>query len=152
MTPFRPRPDYPHWPEVVALIRTEFAYMEPLLGHPARATLVTTDQLAEAANTGTAWLIEDGGQPVACAFTRPSRDIEGALYVGWLAVAGSHRGKGLARLLIAEAEAEARANGTRTLTLDTGRAITDLHRFFRSLGFTERPGTGENITFCKVLG
>ncbi len=66
-------------------------------------------------------------------------------------MAGTHRGKGLAQALMAAAEQEARARGYAALTLDTGRAITDLHRFFRTAGFADVPGQGEIITFRKPL-
>ena len=82
---------------------------------------------------------------------RPSRDMTDALYLGWLAVAASHRGRGLADLLFAAAEAEARATGYAAMTLDTGRAITDLHRFFQRKGFLDLPGSGDIITFRKPL-
>lgn len=152
MTPFRAAPDYLHWPAVAALIHDAFAYMEPLLGHPARAMQVTPARLAEAADTGTAYLIEDAGRPVACLFTRASRDFPDARYLGWLAVDDRYRGRGLAAELIAAAEAEARAAGYAALTLDTGRALRELCAFFRRAGFQDIPGTGEIITFQRPLG
>ncbi|MEM0988387.1 MAG: GNAT family N-acetyltransferase [Pseudomonadota bacterium] len=151
MTPFQAAPDYPQWDKVARLIHGAFAYMAPLLGHPARAASVTPEQLAAAADSGTAFLIEDGDKPIACLFARASRDFPGARYLGWLAVADSHRSRGLARLLIASAEDEARILGHPALTLDTGRVLTDLHGFFQQAGFDPVPGNGDVISFRKAL-
>ena len=104
MTPFRAPPDYAKWPEVAALIHTAFAYMESLLGHPARATSVTPEDLAQAAASGTCFIVEQTGHPCACLFTRASRDMPDALYLGWLAVDAGLRGQGHAQQLIALAE------------------------------------------------
>lgn len=151
MTPFAAPRDYPQWPEVAALIHRSFAYMTARLGHPPRAASVTPAQLADAAGADTAWLIEANHTPVACAFTRPSRDFPDALYLGWLAVDEAHRGTGLAEALLAAAEQEARDRGIAAMTLDTGRALTELHGFFQRLGFRDIPGDGEIITFRKAL-
>lgn len=151
MTPFRAPPDYPRWPEVARLIRSAFAYMAPILGHPARAMQVTPEGLARAAGAGAALLIEAEDRPVACLFTRPSRDVPDALYLGWLAVDGAYRGRRLARALIAAAEAEARGAGHAAMTLDTGRRLTDLHRFFSAAGFEATGGSGGIVSFRKSL-
>ena len=151
MTPFRAPPDYPRWPAVATLIHRSFAYMEPLLGHPPRAAAVTARDLSDAAGHGTAYLVEDAKCPIGCLFTRPSRDMPDALYVGWLAVDGTYRGRKIAQHLISAAEDEARADGYAALTLDTGRSLSDLHAFFRRAGFDDLPGEGEVITFRKSL-
>ena len=151
MTPFRAPPDYPQWAEVATLIHRSFAYMEARLGHPARAASLTPAQLSQAAAAGNAWLIEVEDTPIACAFTRASRDFPDALYLGWLAVDEASRGKGLAETLIATAENEAREKGYAAMTLDTGRPLTELHAFFRKQGFEDLPGDGEIITFRKAL-
>ena len=142
---------YPRWDAVAALIRGSFAYMTPLLGHAPRAAGLTAQDLANAAATGTAFVIEDRGAPVACLFTRPSRDIAHALYCGWLATAEAHRGRGLARRLFAAAEARAITQGLSALTLDTGTALTDLHTTFAHLGFYPAATTGDVVTFLKPL-
>ncbi|MEM9012020.1 MAG: GNAT family N-acetyltransferase [Pseudomonadota bacterium] len=152
MTPVQAQPDYPHWPAVAALIHRAFAYMEPRLGHPARAMALDAAALSRRAGEGAAFVIEAEGTPIACLFTRHSRDLPGALYIGTLAVAESHRGQGLARHLIATAEEEARQHGFRALTLDTGRPLTELLALFTRLGFETLPGSGETVTMRKVLG
>lgn len=151
MTVFAAAPSYAAWPAVAALIHQSFAYMEPLLGHPARAASVTAAHLAEAAGHGTAYLIEGGGTPVASLFTRPSRDFPDALYLGWLAVAETHRGQGLSQTVMAAAEAEARDQQYAAMTLDTGRVLTGLHAYFQRAGFQMLPGEGDIVSFRKPL-
>lgn len=151
MTPFRAPIDYAHWDRVALLIHDAFAYMEPVLGHPAKAASVTPFQLAETARDGSAWIVEDLDRPVACLFTRRSRDFADALYLGWLAVDGSMRGRGLAKTLILTAQTEARAAGYSILTLDTGRALSELQVFFRKLGFVNVPGDGPIVSFTKPI-
>ena len=151
MTPFAASPDYPRWPEVAALIHRAFAYMEPILGHKPNAAKVTVERLIQGAQIGTAHLVEDNGAPVACLFTRPSRDYPDALYLGGLAVDAGCRGRGLAHALFARAEAEAHQQGYAALTLDTGRPLTDLHRYFERQGFAMLPGEGEVVSFRKDL-
>jgi len=152
MTVFRAPSDYPHWPEVAALIHQSFAYMTPLLGHPAQAMHVTPETLATANDQGCAFLVEDRTTPVACLFTRPSRDYADALYLGWLAVAASHRRQGLAQALVTAAKAEARSRHFTALTLDTGRDLTRLIALFQTMGFRQQPGGGQVVTFRKRLG
>ena len=95
--------------------------------------------------------MKDATGPVACLFTRPSRDMPDALYLGWLAVADRYRGRRLTRQLIGAAEAEARTAGCKALTMDTGLALTDLHRLFGHLGFDRARTHGEIVTFRKDL-
>lgn len=139
------------WPAIQSLIHEAFAYMTPLLGHPANAMKVTPETLAGAREQGAVFLIKDSGRPIASLFTRPSRDFADALYLGGLAVGAGYRGQGLARQLIAAAEDRARADGYAALTLDTGRVLTDLHAFFGRCGFALEPGEGEVISFRKLL-
>ena len=151
MTPFRAPPDYARWPEVATLIHRAFAYMEPILGFAPAAATVSVERLIQGAEIGTAYVIEADTAPVACLFTRPSRDFPDALFLGALAVDETCRGRGLADALIEAAEQEAREKGYKALKLDTGRALTELHGFFRRHGFDDLPGDGEIITFRKAL-
>ena len=144
-------PDDPRWPAVAGLLRESFAYMAEVLGHPARATMLSPDDLARAATRGRVFLIVAGERPVACLFTRASRDFPDALYCGWLATAEDHRGRGLARWLLDAAEEEAAAQGLRTLTLDTGTAFTQLHQAFTRLGFHAVTTRDDVTSFRKSL-
>ncbi len=142
------------WEAVRQLVAVAFAYMEPRLGHPSRAAQSTASDLAKEAREGTCWLIVDDATPVACLFTRPSRDHKSALYLGKLAVAEAARGKGLARQLIDAAINDARATGYTALTLDTGDVFQDLHAVFARLGFgPPRPRAGEPgvVTLMRPL-
>ena len=151
MTVFRAPDDYPRWPAVADLIHRSFAWMTPILGHPARAMQVTPETLKSAAEKSPAWLAEDHAQPVACLFARPSRDHRDALYLGWLAVDGAHRGRGLARALVAAADHEARRQGCTALTLDTGRELVHLHNLFLRLGFEMLGERDAVVSFLKPL-
>lgn len=151
MTPFVAPTDYAKWPEVVSLIHRAFAYMEPILGHKPAAATVTSERLVQGAEMGSAYIVEDAGTPIACLFTRPSRDFPEALFLGGLAVAEAYRDRGLAQRMMTEAEAEARKKDYAALTLDTGRALTKLHAFFRRAGFEDLPCDGDVITFRKPL-
>ena len=153
MTPslFRAPPDYARWDQVAHLLHQSFAYMTPILGHAAHALTLEATDLSRAADSGCVFLMTRGDNPVACLFTRPSRDIANALYCGWLAVDGNERGQGLSHHLINAAETEAIGQGKSALTLDTGRELTHLHRLFSRLGFSRHPGTGAVVTFVKPV-
>ncbi len=151
MTVFRAPDDYTRWSAVAALIHRSFAYMTPLLEHPARAMEVTPDNLKFAAGQGSGWLVEIDNIPVACLFTRPSRDFNDALYLGWLAVDRGHRRRGYTQALVDAAEQEARQSNFGALTLETGRELVDLHGLFQHMGFQLLAGTGAVIRFRKTV-
>lgn len=142
------------WAQVQKLIAAAFAYMEPRRGHPPRAVQVTAAGLAQEAQDGTCWLIVEGGVVLACLFSRPSRDHDGAMYLGKLAVAHDARGRGFARHLVEAAATEARAAGFTALTLDTGDAFPELNTTFARLGFgppvprAQEPGV---VTLMRAL-
>jgi len=142
------------WRALRDLIARSFAYMEPHLGHPARAVLSTEAELADEAANGSVFVMIDGGAPVGCLFCRPSHDRADALYIGKLAVAASQRGKGLARALVDAAARQARRQGFTALTLDTGDAFDDLHRAFQKLGFgppEPRPGEPGVVSMVRLI-
>ena len=61
----------------------------------------------------------------------------GALYVGKLAVAASHRGQGLARRMLDRAEARARDLGLPALELQTRVELVENQAAFLAMGFVE---------------
>ncbi len=143
------------WAALLALIRAEFAFMEGRIDPPSSMHSLTAEAIAEQAATGEVWLIAEAGQPVACVFltVKPGR-----LYLGKLAVAGSHRGRGLARRLVDTAAARARALGLPVLELQTRVELTENHATFRALGFTEVGATAHpgydrptSLTFRRSL-
>lgn len=52
-------------------------------------------------------------------------------------VAASARGKGIGRLMVAEAERRASARGARRVQLTSNKVRLDAHRFYRTLGYTQ---------------
>lgn len=130
-------PDYPHWDAVLSLILNAFAFMAGRIDPPSSAHRLTVAEMAAQAGTGAVWVVEDAGRPVGCIFARAQGD---ALYIGKLAVAETHRGRGLARRLVGAAEAEARARALSWLELQTRIELTENHAAFARLGFAR---TGE---------
>ncbi len=140
------------WPPILALLHEAFAYMEGRIAPPSSLRDLTLEELTRQAKTGEIWII---GAPVACVFLtlKPS-----ALYVGKLAVATSHRGQGLARMLVDQAEARARALHLPALELQTRVELVENQATFRKLGFTEVGRTAHvgfdrptSITYRRAL-
>ena len=143
------------WAAILTLIRAEFAFMEGRIDPPSSAHRLTVADMAAQAGSGAVWVIEEAGAPVACIFAKPKGD---ALDLGKLAVAASHRGRGLARRLIDTAGSEARARGLDWLELETRIELTENHAAFARMGFaktgeTAHPGYGRptSITLRRPL-
>ncbi|MGB8623127.1 MAG: GNAT family N-acetyltransferase [Paracoccaceae bacterium] len=134
--PVRAKDPY-DWPALLTLIRTSYAYMEGRIDPPSSMHRLTAENIARQAETGEVWVIEEAGHPVACVFLTPRQD---ALYLGKLAVAQGHRGRGFARQLVAKAENRARQMGLPALELQTRVELLENHVAFAALGFMQ---TGE---------
>ena len=119
------------WPPILALLRQAFAYMDRRIDPPSSLRDLTPEALTRQARVGEIWII---GAPVACVFLTPK---PGALYVGKLAVAESHRGQGLARRLIDRAETRAREMGLPELELQTRVELVENQATFVAMGFRE---------------
>jgi ribosomal protein S18 acetylase RimI-like enzyme len=152
MTPY-PATDPALRPAILALLRAEFAYMTDRIDPPSSLAALTPAALAIHLRGGEIWTI--GQPPVACMFLTPRPD---ALYIGKLAVASSHRGRGLARSLISRAESRARDRYLPALELQTRVELVENHADFRALGFhetgrTAHPGYARPtaIIFRRVL-
>ena len=139
MIPQRITPDYPHWLAVLRLILDAFAFMEIRIDPPSSAHRLTVADMAAQAQIGAVWVIEHNAAPIACLFAKPQSGAP--LYLGKIAVAGSHRGRGLLRHLIASAEAEARARNLPRLELQTRIELTENHAAFTHLGFVKTAET-----------
>lgn len=63
----------------------------------------------------------------------------GTLELGKVYLAKAHRGRGIARELMARAIAEARARGLTRIELFTDTRFLDGHRFYERQGFVRRP-------------
>jgi ribosomal protein S18 acetylase RimI-like enzyme len=124
------RPGDPALSEVLALIRTEFAYMDGVVDPPSSMHALTVEALATTGNE--VWAI---GHPViACVVLTPKPPV---LYVGKLAVAAESRRKGHARTLIDHATLRARALGLGALELQVRVELEGNQRAFTALGFVE---------------
>jgi ribosomal protein S18 acetylase RimI-like enzyme len=130
MTPQRAT-DPALWPPILTLLHQAFAYMEGRIDPPSSLRDLTPEALTRQAEVGEIWMI---GAPVACVFLTPK---PGALYVGKLAVAASHRGRGLARRLLNQAEARAREMGLPALELQTRVELVENQAAFEAMGFQE---------------
>jgi GNAT superfamily N-acetyltransferase len=129
--PFRVRAPY-DWAALLGLIRAEFAYMEGRVDPPSSNHRLTEAAIAQHAEDGEVWVIEEDGRPVACVFLAPQPQ---ALYLGKLTVAHAHRGRGFARQLVAAAEARAAQLRLPQLVLQSRVELTENHAAFNALGF-----------------
>ena len=117
------------WPALLALIARAFAYMEGRIDPPSSLHRLTPQGLAA---SGEVWVL---GQPAqACMVLKP---VEGALYLGKLAVEPDLQGRGLGRLMVAQAFERAREMGLECLELETRVELSENHRFYLGLGFAE---------------
>lgn len=119
------------WPAVLALLHEAFAYMDGRIDPPSSLRGLTKEALTRQTQSGEIWII---GAPVACMFLTPKPQ---SLYIGKLAVAADHRGRGLARQLIDQAEDRARQMGLPALELQTRVELVENQAAFRKLGFVE---------------
>ena len=132
MPPIQAKSPY-SWEDVLNLVRTNFAYMEPRINPPSSMHKMTVEMVADHADKNEIWVIEQDQTPIACVFLTPK---ERALYVGKLAVNVAHRGKGLARVLMDKA-AEGLQSGFKTLELQTRIELTENHATFSKMGFVK---------------
>ena len=151
--PERLGPDDPRLPEVLILIRESFAYMDGRIDPPSSMHRLSVADIAAQCRTGEVWVI--GTPPMACMFLSYKPD---ALYLGKLAVAEACRGRGLARVLVAQAETRARDRGLPALELQSRVELTENHATFGALGFARVGATAHDgydrptsFTFRKIL-
>ncbi len=132
MTPERLEAEDPRLPEVLALIQRCFAYMEGRIDPPSSMLNLTVEAMSAHCKSGEIWIL---GQPVvACVFLTPKEDC---LYLGKLAVDGTRRGAGLARVLIDHALLRARDLHLPALELQTRVELVENHATFSRLGFVQ---------------
>jgi GNAT superfamily N-acetyltransferase len=137
------------------LLVTAFAYMEGRIDPPSSLHRMTPQTLARDAAQDEVWALHNADTLLACMILTRKPDH---LYLGKLATAQGHRGKGLARQMIAHAEARARALHLPTIQLQTRIELTENHTTFQRLGFREiartiHPGYDRptSLTFAKPL-
>lgn len=153
MTPYRARDPF-DWPALLALIRAGFAAMEGRIDPPSSMHRLTAAAIARQAREGEVWVI-GAPEPLGCVFLTARAD---ALYLGKLAVAPSHRGRGLGRALVAAAEARAAELGLPAVELETRIELCENHALFGALGYartaeTAHPGFARptSVTMRKEI-
>ncbi len=117
---------------VHALLVQAFAFMAGVIDPPSSMDRMTSADLARDAAQSELWVI--GDQPLACVILTPRADT---LYLGKLAVAQSHRGRGLSRLLVDHAAARAGALGLPSVTLQVRVELAGNLAAFQAMGFSE---------------
>ena len=127
-------------PDVLALIRSSFAYMDGRIDPPSSMHRMTLASLGETCRKSELWVM--GTPPHACVILTPRTDC---LYVGKLAVAPQARKQGCARQLITLATGRARALSLPALELETRVELVENHAAFARMGFirtdeTAHPG------------
>ncbi|WP_426289150.1 GNAT family N-acetyltransferase [Ensifer adhaerens] len=120
--------------ELLALILGAFSYMDGRIDPPSSAHALNIELLRQKIVEEIAFGVRDGERLVGCIFCKPGDDC---LYIGKLAVAPETQGKGIGRLLLAEAEATARALKLPALRLLTRIELIDNHRAFAAWGFVQ---------------
>jgi RimJ/RimL family protein N-acetyltransferase len=84
---------------------------------------------------GSTWLLEDGGQPVAC--TSFNTAIAEAVQVGGVWTPPELRGRGYARCVVAASLRDARAEGVNRAILFTGKQNLPAQKAYLALGFRQ---------------
>ncbi|MFO1201967.1 MAG: GNAT family N-acetyltransferase [Tabrizicola sp.] len=120
------------WSALLRLIQAEFAYMDGRIDPPSSMLHLTEASIAAQAQGGEVWAI--GTPPVACLFLT---EKPGALYLGKLAVASAHRGKGFARQLVDLAVERARDRQLPVVELQTRVELLENQAAFQAMGFVE---------------
>jgi GNAT superfamily N-acetyltransferase len=90
------------------------------------------------------WVCEQDGRVVGLlhAFFRPALEKPPEVIVEALVVEASQRSKGIGERLMAEAESWARSYGSGSVSLYSGSARKDAHRFYARIGYA-RAATSE---------
>lgn len=102
---------------------------------PERSRPVTDDELVPPA--GLLLVATLHGEPVGCGALKFHRGAPAEIKRVW--VAGSVRGLGLGKRMLAELEAQAARRRVRAVRLDTNRALTEAIQLYRSTGYREVP-------------
>ncbi|MDW4500096.1 GNAT family N-acetyltransferase [Sulfitobacter sp. D35] len=151
--PVRHSFDDPQLADILSLLHDAFAYMDGRIDPPSSLQRLTLEDVRAHCETGEVWSI--GSPPKACMFLSPRPD---ALYLGKLAVAPEHQGKGLARQLVDCAEARCVDLGLQRLELKTRVELVANHLAFTRMGFvvtgrTAHPGYDRptSLTFTKLV-
>lgn len=151
----RAAPDFPRWPELLALLHAAFAFQHGRIDPPSSLHKMDAAALAAKAAAETLLLASAGEQLLGCVFARPMGRV---LYVGKFAVAPEAQGQGIGRQLMDAVDVLAREGGFTAIELETRIELVENHATFRALGFetiaeTSHPGYDRptSITMRKPL-
>lgn len=125
---------FSRWPELLALLRESFAYMESRIDPPSSLNRIDLEGLRDKAREETLVLALEGGSPVGCAFAKPTRS---SVYVGKVAVRADMRGLGIARRMLEAVESLARQHELPFVELQTRVELVENHQAFAALGFVK---------------
>lgn len=125
-------PSFTDWAGLHRLLVDAFAFMAGRIDPPSSLEAMDAAALARKAAAETLVVVEDGERLVGCGFFAARGD---ALYLCKLAVAESHRRRGILRRIVAIAESRARAQAIPALELETRIELQENHTTFAALGF-----------------
>ncbi len=131
-------PDDTDWTQVLDLINKAFSFMDGVVNPPSSARQLTAETLKLKAGKELAFGIVDEGRVIACLFCHNKGDC---LYLGKLAVATEHQGRGFGSHLVARAEIQARKMGISELECQVRVELTGNRAFFETLGFVKHAET-----------
>lgn len=134
--------DFDRWDELLKLIQDSFAYMDGIIDPPSSATRLTVESLRDKAAQELGFAAFIGDELVGCVFLREEGDH---FYLGKLAVAPAHEGRGIGRALMERADAEALARSKPEIELQVRIELLRNQTVFGRLGYhkvaeTAHPG------------
>ncbi|MAL78543.1 MAG: GNAT family N-acetyltransferase [Sneathiella sp.] len=122
------------WPQLLALIRHAFAYMEARIDPPSSLRLLDEQTIAEKAQAETLLLAYEEGRLIGCVFLR---DLGETMYLGKLAVDPAAQQSGIGRALVDHALSHCRSRAKRRIMLESRVELSEVHDFFRRQGFRQ---------------
>lgn len=126
------------WPDLLALIKNAFSYMEGRVNPPSSMHRLTVQNIEEKANSSDLLLAWEGSRLVGCVF---ANELDDALYIGKLAVDPTIQKKGIGKQLMQACRELAIKRGKPELELETRIELLENHAFFAAQGFRK---TGES--------
>ncbi|MBL1241131.1 MAG: GNAT family N-acetyltransferase [OCS116 cluster bacterium] len=123
---------FDNWLSLHKLLTDCFAYMDQMIDPPSSLRRMTADGLREKAAKENLLVVYDADQLIGCAYFDIRPDV---IYVGKVAIAQSHRGRGIAYRVFAIADNLARDNDKKWLELETRIELIDNHQAFGKMGF-----------------
>lgn len=129
-------PEDPHGPDAEACLRAYFAEIDERFDGGFDLDAAEPFSVADMVEPeGLLLLARLDGRPIGCGALHFFADGDADVKRMW--VAGSARGLGLGRRMLAALEVEARARGVRRLRLETNRSLPEAIALYRSSGYEE---------------